>query len=94
MSVGKSRWDDVGYIISSRYRVLVLKRLMEGPATPSLIAADSESSITHVSRALQQLREQSHVTLLVSEDRKKGRVYGITDEGRSVWETLASKDLV
>ena len=94
MSVGKSRWDDVGYVISSRYRVLVLKRLMEGPATPSLIAADSESSITHISRALQQLREQSHVTLLVSEDRKKGRVYGITDEGRSVWKMLDAKALV
>ncbi|SFR67176.1 transcriptional regulator [Halogeometricum limi] len=94
MSVGTSRWDEVGYIISSRYRVLVLERLIESPATPSRIAADSSSSITHVSRALQQLRERSHVELLVSEDRKKGRVYGITDEGRSVWETVDTEDLV
>lgn len=94
MSVGKSRWDEVGYIISSRYRVLVLERLIECPATPSRIASDSNSSITHVSRALQQLRERSHVELLVSEDRKKGRIYGITDEGRSVWETVKAKNLV
>jgi DNA-binding MarR family transcriptional regulator len=94
MRVGKSRWDEVGYIISSRYRVLVLERLIESPATPSRIASDSNSSITHVSRALQQLRERSHVELLVSEDRKKGRVYGITDEGRSVWETVNTKNMV
>lgn len=93
MSVGKSRWDEVGYIISSRYRILVLERLREGPATPSRIATDSGSSITHVSRALQQLRERSHVELLVPEDRKKGRVYGITEEGESVWETVNAKDL-
>ncbi|MFD1600087.1 winged helix-turn-helix domain-containing protein [Halobellus rarus] len=93
MSVGKSRWDEVGYVISSRYRVLVLERLIEGPATPSRIATDSGSSITHVSRALQQLREQSHVELLVSEDRKKGRIYGITGVGRSLWETVKQKNL-
>jgi DNA-binding MarR family transcriptional regulator len=94
MSIGNSRWDEVGYVISSRYRVLVLERLIESPATPSRIAADSDNSITHVSRALQQLRERSHVELLVSEDRKKGRVYGITDEGRALWETVDQKNLV
>lgn len=94
MSVEKSRWDEASYVISSRYRTLVLERLIEGPATPSRIAADSNSSITHISRALQQLRERSHVELLVSEERKKGRVYGITDEGRSVWEMISTKNLV
>ncbi|MHB9288911.1 ArsR family transcriptional regulator [Halobacteriales archaeon Cl-PHB] len=87
-------WDDISFIISSRYRVLALERLAEGPATPSQIATDADVGIAHVSRALQSLRERSLVDLLVSEDRKKGRVYGLTDEGRNTWETVEAENLV
>lgn len=64
-------WDEVSYVISSRYRVATLKRLQAGPATPSLIATDTDFSIAHISRALQELQEEG----LVSENRRKGRVY-------------------
>lgn len=86
-------WDEIGFIISSRYRVIVLKRLSVGPATPSQIATDEDVGIAHVSRALQDLRERSLVDLLVSDDRKKGRVYGLTDDGRTLWETIDAEDL-
>jgi len=33
------------------------------------------------------------VELLVSEDRKKGRVYGITDRGNQVWETIETENM-
>jgi len=87
-------WDDVSYVISSRYRVATLRRLSEGPATPSLIADETDLSIAHVSRALQELRDNDLVTLLVSEDRRKGRVYGVTDEGLSVWETIEAENMI
>ena len=87
------QWDKVSYVISSRYRVETIRRLSEGPATPSLIASDRELSIAHVSRALQELRDAELVDLLVSEDRKKGRVYGITDKGMQVWETIERKNM-
>lgn len=87
-------WDEIGYVISSRYRVTVLKHLADGPATPSKIAAESQISIAHISRALGELREHSLVTLLVSEDRKKGRVYGITDKGEEIWDQIEVKNLV
>lgn len=32
--------------------------------------------------------------LLVSENRKKGRVYGITDHGEGVWETIEAENMV
>jgi DNA-binding MarR family transcriptional regulator len=86
-------WDEISYVISSSYRVAVLRRLAESPATPSRIASEAECSIAHVSRALQELRERSLVDLLVSEDRQKGRVYGITDEGRTVWTTIEAENL-
>jgi len=86
-------WDEVSYVISSSYRVVVLQRLADSPATPSRIAADTDRPITHVSRALQGLREHDLVDLLVSEDRQKGRVYGITEKGETVWETIEAQNL-
>lgn len=87
-------WDEISFVISSSYRVAVLRRLASSPATPSQIATDADCSIAHVSRALHELRERSLVDLLVSEDRKKGRVYGITEPGRSVWNRIEAENLV
>ncbi|MFC7177442.1 helix-turn-helix domain-containing protein [Halosegnis marinus] len=86
-------WDEIGYVISSRYRVAVLRRLADSPATPSQIASDADCSIAHVSRALHELRERDLLELLVPEDRKKGRVYGITEPGRAVWSRIEAEDL-
>lgn len=86
-------WDEVSYVISSSYRVGVLGRLADGPATPSRIAEDTDCSIAHVSRALRGLRDRDLVDLLVSEERQKGRVYGITDRGREIWETIEAQNL-
>jgi DNA-binding MarR family transcriptional regulator len=87
-------WDLIGYVISSQYRVAVLSRLAESPATPSRIADDSDIAVTHVSRALSGFRDRDLVELLVPEERKKGRVYGITERGREIWNLIQTKDLV
>lgn len=87
-------WDEIGYVISSQYRVTVLRQLADGPATPARIADESHPSLAHVSRALGELRDHSLVTLLVSEDRKKGRVYGITDKGEAIWNEIEMQNLI
>lgn len=87
-------WDEIGYVISSTHRTAVLGRLDEGPATPAQLASDTDLAVTHVSRVLSDLRERSLVELLVPEERRKGRVYGITERGRDVWSTIQKKDLV
>jgi DNA-binding transcriptional ArsR family regulator len=86
-------WDTVGFVVSSRYRIVVLRRLAEGPASPSTIAADADVAISHVSRALSELREYSLVELLVPEPRKKGRIYGLAESGEEVWERIESAGL-
>lgn len=78
-------WERAGDVIASQYRTAVLKRLAGSPAIPSKIAAQTGVDISHVSRALSQLREDDLVELLVAEERRKGRVYGITEEGADVW---------
>lgn len=87
-------WDDIGFVISSQYRVAVLRRLADGPATPSRIADGSGLAISHISRSLGKLRDRELVELLVSEDQKKGRVYGITERGERVWTTIVAEQMV
>lgn len=88
-----NEWDDVSFVISSQYRIATLRRLAEGPATPSRIADDADQSVAHVSRALQELRDNGLVELLVSEDKKKGRVYGVTERGSEVWQTIETENM-
>ncbi|UPM42691.1 ArsR family transcriptional regulator [Halocatena salina] len=87
------QWDEVSFVLASTYRVTVLEYLVNRPATPSQLAEDTELSMSHISRALGELREQTLVELLVSDDRKKGRVYGITEQGTDIWETIEAENL-
>lgn len=87
-------WNLIGFVISSDYRVTVLRRLDEDPATPSRIADEDAVAITHVSRALKELRDRGLVELLVPEERRKGRVYGITEQGRRIWREIETQNLV
>lgn len=87
-------WDEISFVISSRYRIASMQRLSVGPATPSQIAQDEDVGLSHVSRALQELRDQNIVTLLVSDERNKGRVYGLTDTGNEVWNRIEAENMV
>jgi predicted transcriptional regulator len=87
-------WNLVGYVVSSKYRVAVLRRLTASPATPSRIADDVDAAVTHVSRALGEFRDRGLAQLLVDEERKKGRIYAVSDRGRAVWSLIDAKDIV
>ncbi len=82
--------DDVdAYLMSSKYRQLVLRRLGgEGPATPKEIAAATDARRPHISRALKELKERGIVELRVDETRQVGRYYGLTGQGKAAWERL------
>lgn len=86
-------WDEIGYVISSDYRVAVMRQLAQGPAMPSRLADASDLGVAHVSRALQGLRDRGLVELLVPESRKKGRLYGLTEKGANVWEQIETQNL-
>jgi DNA-binding MarR family transcriptional regulator len=83
-------WDAAGYVASSRYRLAVCEYLStHGPGLPSEIAVETELAQPHVSRALSQLRERDVVELLVPESQQKGRLYDLTDTGRTALDRLA-----
>ncbi|MXR20334.1 MarR family winged helix-turn-helix transcriptional regulator [Halobacterium bonnevillei] len=76
-------WDALGYVAASDYRCAVVAALdVDGPATPTTIGDRTDLEITHVSRTLTELRDRDVVELLVPEERKKGRIYGLTDGGQ------------
>ncbi|RLM32658.1 winged helix-turn-helix domain-containing protein [Haloarcula sp. Atlit-120R] len=85
-------YDRLSYTVSSRYREAVVSALTSHPSTPSKIAARTDDDISHISRALNELREKDVVELLVNEDRKKGRVYALTDHGETLADELEGWD--
>lgn len=81
-------WREVGYVASSEYRTAVLASLSEGPAMPTTLVEKTGFEIAHISRTLGGLRDKGLVKLLVPEEMKKGRIYGITDRGEEVLEQV------
>lgn len=78
-------WNQVGFVRSSQYRDDTLCYLFEeGPSMPSEIAEGTDHVLPHVSRALSELREEGVVELLVPEETRRGRIYGLSDVGDRV----------
>lgn len=75
-------YDAVGFVVSSDYRLAVIEALADGPMIPSKLAREAETQASHISRALNDLRDEDLVELLVDEERRKGRVYGLTEDGQ------------
>lgn len=91
---GEDVWDCVGALLASDPRLDALRHLEDGAAIPSDIGRAVESNQDQVSRALSDLREQGVVELLVSEDRRKGRLYGLTEKGEKVVECGRAMDVI
>jgi DNA-binding HxlR family transcriptional regulator len=89
------RWDTISFVISSDYRLLVLGQLAAGPEIPSRITADDREHVLteHVSRALGELRERELVELRVPDDQEKYRFYGLTEQGKRVWQRMHTAGL-
>lgn len=91
-----TNWDHVGFVESSKYRVLVALALLEQPKTPSQIVESPPDGYdvddtARVSRALGQLRDRNLVDLVVDERTHKGRIYDLTDGGREIAEVVRDR---
>lgn len=87
--MGNSDQDLDAFVRNSTYRTDVLKHLAaDGSMTPTTIAEATGRYQSHISRAISELREKGLVELRVSSDRRRGRLYGLTDTGQAVWERI------
>jgi len=75
--------DKYGFVASSQRRASIVKCLNNNPATPKELSKRSDINMSHVSNLLSDLRDEG-IAVCVNPDRKRGRVYRLTDQGERV----------
>lgn len=80
-------WDSYGHIMASEYREKILLSLYEKPKTPKQLQEELGYHLSHVSNTLTDLSEYGLVECL-TEDRKRGRVYDLTEKGIKMTEQI------
>ena len=78
--------DKLGWVKASSYRKDILNSL-EKPKTPKELSEDTGYYLSHVSSTLSDLKSKDIVECL-NPDRRKGKLYSITEEGIEIRETL------
>jgi len=83
------KWDAYGFVVASKYREMVTRCLLQHPKTPTQISAQTDLALAHVSRVLQELGREKLV-VCINPNRSKGRVYELTDAGKTIARLLDS----
>lgn len=86
-----TNWDNVSYILRSKYRIKVLQYLskLNAPTTPTKLKRELNIDKAHISRALQDLAKKDWVTCLTPEARKT-KLFQITKSGIAIEKELES----
>jgi len=79
-------FEKLSYVLSSGYREKVFASVFTSPKTAAQIAKGTGLHLPHVSRALSQLVRAGLVA--AAGPRARGRLYEVTDLGRSVFEEI------
>lgn len=76
-------WSLIGYIIRSSYRKKVFIALKKQPLRPSEISRETGLRLTHVTRALRELKKKNLVKCLNPQE-KFGRFYILTPKAKKL----------
>ena len=87
-ATGDRLWQDFSFVASSSYRERVLHALSEKPKFPKDLGRETSLRITHVSRALREMRGRGLVECLNPEAKARGRMYGVTEAGSALFAYL------
>jgi DNA-binding MarR family transcriptional regulator len=82
-----SKWELLGKISASTYRVKVLEELNKSPKTPKQLSKLTNIGMSHISRTLKELEKLGLVKCLTPEIRKS-KFYSITDIGIKVLKDM------
>jgi len=77
----------LGYIKASSYRSNIMKALETKKLTPAELAKETGIPLSHVSNTLAELLEKS-LAVCVTPTLRKGRIYDLTKEGRSILKNI------
>jgi predicted transcriptional regulator len=84
-------WDLISFVIRSKYRSKILEKLKNNPSIPSKMSYETNISLSHVSRALNEMENKGLIQKLTYDH--KGKIYGITEKGLEVLREIESKNL-
>ncbi len=76
----------VAFVSGSEVRSKLLEHLVNGPMTPTELASLEGKHVSHVSRALSELRDRGLVEQTSTQSRE--RYYRATGQGMSIYLTL------
>lgn len=79
-------WSLIGYIIRSSYRKKVFLALKK-PTRPSEIAKETGLRLTHVTRALRELKKKGLAKCLNPKE-KFGRIYNLTPKAKKLMKKI------
>lgn len=74
------------FVSSSSVRSKLLEQLISGPKTPTELASMEGKHVSHVSRALAELRERGLVEQMSSASRE--RYYRATSQGMTIYTSM------
>jgi predicted transcriptional regulator len=74
------------FVSGSSVRSKLLEHLVNGPKTPTELASIENKHVSHVSRALAELRERGLVEQMSSASRE--RYYRATSQGMSIYASM------
>lgn len=77
----------IAYVLSSTYRLKVVKVLHENMSFPAKIANNAGIRLNHISKVLKDLKDNNIVECINPEVRK-GRLYRLTDKGEKISELI------
>lgn len=83
-------WDITAFVIRSSYRKKVFLGLSK-PQRPSQIAKTLDLRLTHITRALRELKQKSLIKCLNPKE-AIGRFYKLTSKGESILEEIKNLD--
>lgn len=79
--------EEYSWVVASEYRESILLTLKGKPKTPKQITEKTDYYLSHVSNTLSDLQDHGLVECLTP-DRRKGRLYALTDAGEEMVEDL------
>ena len=77
--------------MASKYRQTILMVLMKHELCPTQIVEKTKYPQSHVSKTLKELAAQNLVVCM-NPDARKGRLYGLTKDGRKICDHIACYD--
>lgn len=83
-------WEEIGYIIASKYRRNIVEKLSYKNYMPSILAKEINIQLSHVSRALKELEDKNIVKCL-NKKSKKGKIYSLTELGKDLSQIIESE---